>query len=226
MSSTDTPLDVGRRGRAAAAAHEVALRAWSQTIPELLASADDFRRDSDLFGGCGRGGEHHDHLRARTPRREQTKAAPMSLDVAFIRLIDAGPEAVFDAFTDPEGHDAFYGQDDPGWIVRSQCDLRVEGVWTVGFGPSPRERDQHRHVFAAIRVSQSRRTPRNSRSSRSSASIVTFVSSALPPARRGPAARAGARARMSAASAAGRSIGSAADVPPSRTMSLPPKARP
>src|SRR5215211_5018663 len=41
------------------------------------------------------------------------------------------PEEVFDAFTDPEGQEAFYGQDDPGWIVRSQCDLRIRGVWTV-----------------------------------------------------------------------------------------------
>jgi uncharacterized protein YndB with AHSA1/START domain len=46
------------------------------------------------------------------------------LDVEFARLIDATPEQVFDAFTDPEGQEAFYGQDDPGWIVRSQCDLR------------------------------------------------------------------------------------------------------
>ena len=55
----------------------------------------------------------------------------MSLDVAFSRVIDATPEEVFDAFTDPAGQQAFYGQDDPGWIVRSQCDLRVGGVWTV-----------------------------------------------------------------------------------------------
>jgi uncharacterized protein YndB with AHSA1/START domain len=55
----------------------------------------------------------------------------MSLDVEFARLIDATPEEVFDAFTDPAGQEAFYGQDDPGWIVQSQCDLRVGGVWTV-----------------------------------------------------------------------------------------------
>ena len=59
----------------------------------------------------------------------------MRLDVRFARLIDAMPEEVFDAFTDPEGQEAFYGQDDPGWIVRSQCDPRVGGVWTVGLRP-------------------------------------------------------------------------------------------
>jgi uncharacterized protein YndB with AHSA1/START domain len=74
----------------------------------------------------------------------------MSLDVEFARLIDATPEEIFDAFTDPEGQEAFYGQDDPGWIVRSQCDLRVGGVWTVEFGPSPRELYRHRHVFEVI----------------------------------------------------------------------------
>jgi uncharacterized protein YndB with AHSA1/START domain len=74
----------------------------------------------------------------------------MSLDVEFARLIDATPEEVFDAFTDPEGQEAFYGQDDPGWIVQSQCDLRVGGVWTVAFGPSPRELYRHRHVFEVI----------------------------------------------------------------------------
>jgi uncharacterized protein YndB with AHSA1/START domain len=74
----------------------------------------------------------------------------MSLDVEFSRLIDATPEEVFDAFTDPDGQVAFYGQDDPGWIVRSRCDLRVGGVWTVDFGPSPSELYRHRHVFEVI----------------------------------------------------------------------------
>jgi uncharacterized protein YndB with AHSA1/START domain len=74
----------------------------------------------------------------------------MSLDVEVTRLIDATPEEVFDAFTDPEGQDAFYGQDDPGWVVRSRCDLRVGGVWSVEFGPSPRELYRHRHVFEVI----------------------------------------------------------------------------
>jgi uncharacterized protein YndB with AHSA1/START domain len=74
----------------------------------------------------------------------------MSQDLEVARLIDATPEEVFDAFTDPAGQEAFYGQDDSGWIVRSQCDLRVGGVWTVDFGPSPRELYRHRHVFEVI----------------------------------------------------------------------------
>jgi uncharacterized protein YndB with AHSA1/START domain len=74
----------------------------------------------------------------------------MTLDAEFARLIDATPEEVFDAFTDPEGQEAFYGQDDPGWIVRSRCNMRVGGAWTVDFGPSPGELYRHRHVFEVI----------------------------------------------------------------------------
>jgi uncharacterized protein YndB with AHSA1/START domain len=74
----------------------------------------------------------------------------MSRDVEVARLIDATPEQVFDAFTNPAGQEALYGQDDPGWIVRSQCDLRVGGVWTVDFGPSRDELYRHRHVFEVI----------------------------------------------------------------------------
>jgi uncharacterized protein YndB with AHSA1/START domain len=74
----------------------------------------------------------------------------MTLELEFSRLIDATPEEVFDAFTDHEGQEAFYGQDDPGWIVRSQCELRVGGVWVVDFGPSPGELYRHHHVFEVI----------------------------------------------------------------------------
>lgn len=65
-------------------------------------------------------------------------------------MIDAEPAEVFDAFSDPRGQEEFYGQDDPGWIVESDCDLRVGGVWTVVFGPSRSELYRHRHVFEAI----------------------------------------------------------------------------
>jgi uncharacterized protein YndB with AHSA1/START domain len=74
----------------------------------------------------------------------------MSHDIEVARLVDASPDEVFDAFTSPDGQDAFYGQDDPGWIVRSQCDMRVGGAWTVDFGPSPGEIYRHRHVFEVI----------------------------------------------------------------------------
>jgi uncharacterized protein YndB with AHSA1/START domain len=74
----------------------------------------------------------------------------MSHDLRYARLIAAPPEEVFYVFTDPGGQEAFYGQDAPGWVVESQCDLRVGGTWEVSFGPSPGELYHHRHVFAVI----------------------------------------------------------------------------
>jgi uncharacterized protein YndB with AHSA1/START domain len=74
----------------------------------------------------------------------------MSHDLRFARVIDAAPEEVFDAFTQPGGQEALYGTDDPGWIVESECDLRVGGMWTVTFGPSRRELYRHAHVFQVI----------------------------------------------------------------------------
>jgi uncharacterized protein YndB with AHSA1/START domain len=74
----------------------------------------------------------------------------VTLELRFERQIAAAPERVFDAFTDPAGQREFYGKDDAGWIVDSRCDLRVGGVWSVSFGPSPDELYHHRHVFEAI----------------------------------------------------------------------------
>jgi uncharacterized protein YndB with AHSA1/START domain len=72
----------------------------------------------------------------------------MSPDVRSERVIDARPEAVFDAFTAQDGQEAFYAE--VGWIVESECDLRVGGVWTVTFGPSRDELYRHDHVFRVI----------------------------------------------------------------------------
>jgi uncharacterized protein YndB with AHSA1/START domain len=66
------------------------------------------------------------------------------------RVIDAPPDVVFEAFTSDDGREAFYGQDDPGWVLESECDLRVGGVWTVTFGPSRNRLYRHRHVFEVI----------------------------------------------------------------------------
>jgi uncharacterized protein YndB with AHSA1/START domain len=74
----------------------------------------------------------------------------MRLDVELSRLINATPAEVFDAFTEPEGQETFYREDDPGWIVESDCDLRVGGIWTVEFGPSRHELYRHRHVFEVL----------------------------------------------------------------------------
>ena len=72
----------------------------------------------------------------------------MSHDARFARVIAAPPEAVFDALTTEDGQEAFYSE--RGWIVESECDLRVGGVWTVTFGPSRDELYRHDHVFRVI----------------------------------------------------------------------------
>ena len=74
----------------------------------------------------------------------------MTDDVRIERVIDAPPEVVFETFTTDGGQVAFYGQDDPGWIVESDCDLRVGGVWSVTFGPTRNQLHRHRHVFEVI----------------------------------------------------------------------------
>jgi uncharacterized protein YndB with AHSA1/START domain len=66
------------------------------------------------------------------------------------RLIDAPPGVVFETFLTADGQAAFYGQDDPGWVLDSTCDVRVGGVWTITFGPARSRLYRHRHVFEVI----------------------------------------------------------------------------
>ena len=74
----------------------------------------------------------------------------MTEALRYERVIAAPPDVVFDAFTSPDGQFAFYGQDDRGWVVRSESDVRVGGDWTILFGPSPEQLYRHHHVFRAI----------------------------------------------------------------------------
>ena len=74
----------------------------------------------------------------------------MTDDLRYERVVEAPCEVVFDAFTSAGGQIAFYGRDDPGWIVRSESEVRIGGAWTVVFGPSPERLYRHRHVFEVI----------------------------------------------------------------------------
>ena len=74
----------------------------------------------------------------------------MTDELRLERVIDAPPDVVFEAFTSHGGQLAIYGTDDPAWIVQSQCDLRVGGLWTVTFGPSPNHLYRHQSVFEII----------------------------------------------------------------------------
>lgn len=74
----------------------------------------------------------------------------MSRELHYERLIQGSPPRVFDLFTSPAGQREFYGNDAPGWVVDSRCQLRVGGAWEIAFGPSPGELYRHLHVFEAI----------------------------------------------------------------------------
>ena len=74
----------------------------------------------------------------------------MNADPHYQRVIAAAPEVVFDAFTSAGGQLAFYSESDQGWMVRSESEVRVGGVWTIHFGPSPEQLYRHRHVFEVI----------------------------------------------------------------------------
>jgi uncharacterized protein YndB with AHSA1/START domain len=51
-------------------------------------------------------------------------------DVRAERTLNASPEDVFDAYTNPvAGRTIFTGG--PGWTVEVTCDLRVGGLWTI-----------------------------------------------------------------------------------------------
>ena len=55
----------------------------------------------------------------------------MTRELRVERVLDAAPEAVFDAFTDPDAQWEMYA-DAPDWVVRSECDLRVGGLHPAG----------------------------------------------------------------------------------------------
>jgi uncharacterized protein YndB with AHSA1/START domain len=73
----------------------------------------------------------------------------VSHDLSLERWFDASPEDVFDAYTDPVAQKSIY-QDEPGWVVEAECDLRVGGRWSVAFGPPGREPYRETNVFKEI----------------------------------------------------------------------------
>jgi uncharacterized protein YndB with AHSA1/START domain len=94
----------------------------------------------------------------------------MREDVRFARVINAAPEVVFDVFTSHEGQETFYSE--PGWSVRSECDLRVGGLWTVTFWPSRDEIYRHDHIFRVI--DRPRRLVVDTNENRPDGSVVDF----------------------------------------------------
>jgi uncharacterized protein YndB with AHSA1/START domain len=70
-------------------------------------------------------------------------------DLRVERVLDAAPEAVFDAFTDPDAQQEMYA-DAPDWVVHSECDLRVGGRWTIEFGPPGSRPSREACVFEVV----------------------------------------------------------------------------
>jgi uncharacterized protein YndB with AHSA1/START domain len=73
----------------------------------------------------------------------------MTHDLRVERVYDAAPGVVFDAFTDPRAQREMYA-DEPDWIVRSECDLRVSGQWTIEFGPPDGRPSRETCVFEVV----------------------------------------------------------------------------
>jgi uncharacterized protein YndB with AHSA1/START domain len=73
----------------------------------------------------------------------------MTRDLRVERVLDAAPEVVFDAFTDPDAQHEMYA-DTPDWVVRSECDLRAGGRWMIEFGPPGGKPARETCVFEVV----------------------------------------------------------------------------
>jgi uncharacterized protein YndB with AHSA1/START domain len=74
----------------------------------------------------------------------------VTYDLRLERLINATPEEVFDAFTDPKAQQEWY-QDQPGWVVDATCELRPGGRWVVAFGPPNAAPYRESAVFTEVK---------------------------------------------------------------------------
>jgi uncharacterized protein YndB with AHSA1/START domain len=70
------------------------------------------------------------------------------LDIRLVRLYDASPEAVFDAWLDPRAREQWYAHH-PDDEVHAETDLRVGGAWSVDFG-RPGQRYREHGVFLEL----------------------------------------------------------------------------
>ncbi|WP_327038318.1 SRPBCC domain-containing protein [Micromonospora maris] len=73
------------------------------------------------------------------------------LHLRLSRHLPASPEEVFDAYTDPEQQKIWFGilDEQPG-IVEIETDLRVGGIQTAVWGPSPDQLFRETQTFLEI----------------------------------------------------------------------------
>ena len=74
----------------------------------------------------------------------------MSYELQVERLIDATPEEVFDAYTDPEAMGVWFTILNEGMIVENEIDLRVGGTWVSAWGFSPEEMFRETQTFEVV----------------------------------------------------------------------------
>jgi uncharacterized protein YndB with AHSA1/START domain len=74
----------------------------------------------------------------------------MSHELRAERLIDATPEEVFDAYTDPEQMKGWFTILDPGMMVENEIDLRVGGQWVSSWGFSDDEMFRETQTFEVV----------------------------------------------------------------------------
>lgn len=74
----------------------------------------------------------------------------MSYELRVERLIDASPEEVFDAYTDPEAQKIWFTILDEGMTVENEVDLRVGGKWVSSWGFTPDETFREINTFQVI----------------------------------------------------------------------------
>lgn len=73
----------------------------------------------------------------------------MSYDLKLQRVLEAKPEDVFDAFTDPDVQRELFA-DEPSWILEWEWDLRVGGLWKVVWAPPGSDPIRETRVFKEI----------------------------------------------------------------------------
>lgn len=74
---------------------------------------------------------------------------PLDREIVFARVLDASPEAVFDAWTDPDQITAWFGPEGMGVETRA-IDLREGGVWRFDMVAADGTRFDNRMTFLVI----------------------------------------------------------------------------
>ncbi|MFN3855254.1 MAG: SRPBCC family protein [Phreatobacter sp.] len=74
---------------------------------------------------------------------------PLDREIAFARVLDASPEQVFDAWTDPAQITAWFGPEGMG-IETREIDIRPGGVWRFDMVGTDGTRYDNRMVFLVI----------------------------------------------------------------------------